>query len=261
MGGLGSATALPPPGSTRCPCTHLGCSPSPTKPFVPPGVPALGVSVSGSSSALGIGPRCFSRPEDMAEPGSAMAWARLWLGEAGLECPHTWDIFLLGCFPVHHLLVVLLLQGQESSEGLQAGPGGLCRVPQVPSPRDRGQAPTLVSAASDLRVLFMISSRRCSHRGSHTRPWPPRPAPGARQDLLQGKTCHAPCLEMPPTLTFFLSSRSCSSRWKCFSRSRRCRSASSRALASASSFCVTAGQEWMRCDREKRDGAGTRAGL
>lgn len=37
-------------------------------------------------------------------------------------------------------------------------------------------------------------------------------------------------------LTFFLSSRSCSSFWKCFSLSRRWRSASSRALASASSL-------------------------
>lgn len=36
--------------------------------------------------------------------------------------------------------------------------------------------------------------------------------------------------------TFFLSSLSCSSLWKCFSLSRRCFSASSRALASASSF-------------------------
>lgn len=39
--------------------------------------------------------------------------------------------------------------------------------------------------------------------------------------------------------TFFLSSLSCSSFWKCFSLSRRCFSASSRALASASSFWNT----------------------
>lgn len=46
--------------------------------------------------------------------------------------------------------------------------------------------------------------------------------------------------EVPPTalsITFLRSCRSCSSRWKCFSRSRRCRSASSRDRASASSFC------------------------
>lgn len=74
--------------------------------------------------------------------------------------------------------------------------------------------------------------------------------PWCQAGSLPGKNLLCPCLEEPPTLTFFLSSRSCSSRWKCFSRSRRCRSASSRALASASSFCVTAEGERMRHNRE-----------
>lgn len=42
--------------------------------------------------------------------------------------------------------------------------------------------------------------------------------------------------ELETFLTFFLSSLSCSSFWKCFSLSSRCFSASSRAFASASSF-------------------------
>lgn len=70
----------------------------------------------------------------------------------------------------------------------------------------------------------------------------------------RGSPCHATCPEVSPALTFFLSSRSCSSRWKCFSRSRRCRSASSRALASASSLCGTAGRQgWMRQGRDCGD--------
>lgn len=118
---------------------------------------------------------------------------------------------------------------------------GRGRSPPCPqAPQGRGQAPTLASAASDLRVLFMISSRRCGAEGAQVRTWAAGSAWGAGQDPWQGQPLPCPAPWMPPALTFFLSSRSCSSRWKCFSRSRRCRSASSRALASASSLCGTA---------------------
>lgn len=90
--------------------------------------------------------------------------------------------------------------------------------------------PTL-SPASLFRVLFMISSRRC-----------------ADQTEISALVFQLDC-ELSVTfwtlyrwyfslfgLTFFLSRRSCSSFWKCFSLSMRWRSASSRAFASASSL-------------------------
>lgn len=246
--GLSRAARVPRPAAR--PCAHLGCSPSPEGPFSVPGVPVLGVSVSGSSSALGIGPARFSRAGDtrrapdqppeargMARQGAGWLWGpRAPQGAAGaVPSPAegavcTCDILLLGCLPVHYLLVLLLLRGEESREGQRRGGEGAADP--------AGWAPTLASPASDLRVLFMISSRRCGADGSSHIPlvrgicpkfwagplaWGPPPSSATRSGE-------------PPALTFFLSSRSCSSRWKCFSRSWRCRSASSRALASASSL-------------------------
>lgn len=84
------------------------------------------------------------------------------------------------------------------------------------------------SPASLLRVLFMICSRRCTHRTKKTQ----QLSCGFLKMKGRGWTFKAMLLR-----TFFLSSRSCSSFWKCFSLSTRCCSASSRALASASSLC------------------------
>lgn len=53
------------------------------------------------------------------------------------------------------------------------------------------------------------------------------------------------CVNPVLLLTFFLSSRSCSSFWKCFSLSCRWRSASSRAFASASSLWKK-GKTWPK---------------
>lgn len=80
--GLGSARTPLPPGPLRPSCAHLGCSPSPTRPFSPPGVPALGVSISGSSSCFDMGPACFSRPGDIGRaPAQPWPWPGAWLGQ------------------------------------------------------------------------------------------------------------------------------------------------------------------------------------
>lgn len=93
-------------------------------------------------------------------------------------------------------------------------------TPQEVQPLRRS-SPTF-SPASLLRVLFMISSRR----------W----ADQIRLNVSCGTTFKSSIRRSRAALTLFLSSRSCSSFWKCFSRSRRWRSDSSRVLASASSL-------------------------